>query len=701
MSDSYRIGIDIGGTFTDAVVMDEKSGDFHPVKVSSTPDDPSRAFMEAYTRGLANQDLTAEQVRFVVHGTTVATNTIIQQKGARIGLIASEGFSDVFEIAWQIRPNLYDLDYDKPPPLVPRHLCIGVPERIDAHGGLLVPMDEGAVYRAARKLAKDRVEAILVCFLHAYRDPTHERRAAEIIQEACPGLPVCISSDICPEYREYTRASTTAVNAALLPAVGAYVERLEDRLGNVNPGSGLFLMTSGGGIIASGTARQQPVQLIESGPAAGVIAASYIGQLAGFENLIALDIGGTTAKAALIEDGRPRLAAEFEVGDAAVATTTRDKGQGYPVKTPVIDLVEIGSGGGSIGHVDPGGALAVGPQSAGAAPGPACYGRGGSEPTLTDANLVLDRLNPDYFLGGELRLHKSLAKESIESRIAGPMNMDVEEAAAGLIEIANANMTGILQLVSVQKGVDPRAFVLVAFGGAGPLHAAALAMALHIRTVLVPPSPGVTTALGLLVTDLRHDYVRTYISKTDDLDLPGLSGIYGEFEENATRLLLSEGVSRSNILFVREADMRYTGQSYELRVPVGRLSKDLPEKLDAAFFAAHRRQYGFATRDEPTEIVNVRLSAVGAVPRPSRRQAPKGRPSAHAALKAERDVQMPGSAARAATAIYDRYRLKADNRFTGPAIVEEIDSTTFIPPGCTVNVDDYGNLVIDTGPGPP
>ena len=697
MRPSYRIGIDIGGTFTDAVVMDENTGDFHPVKVSSTPDDPSRAFMEAYTRGLDNQGLTARQVGFVVHGTTVATNTIIQQKGARIGLISSEGFSDLFEIAWQIRPNLYDLDYDKPPPLVPRHLCVGVPERIDAHGEVLVPLDEAAVYRAAGRLAEDGVEAILVCFLHAYLDPTHERRAAGIIREACPGLPVCISSDICPEYREYTRASTTAVNAALLPAVGAYVERLEDRLGAVNPGSGLFLMTSGGGIIASGTARQQPVQLIESGPAAGVIAASYVGRLAGYEDLIALDIGGTTAKAALIENGQPRLAAEFEVGDAAVATTTRDKGQGYPVKTPVIDLVEIGSGGGSIGHVDPGGALAVGPQSAGAAPGPACYGKGGSEPTLTDANLVLDRLDPGYFLGGELRLDKSLAKEALSRRIAGPLNLSVEEAAAGLIEIANANMTGILQLVSVQKGVDPRAFVLVAFGGAGPLHAAALARALHIRTVLVPPSPGVTTALGLLVTDLRHDYVRTYIERTDDLDVTRLSDIYREFEDHATGLLLSEGVSRDNIRFVREADMRYLGQSYELRVPVGRLSESLPRKMNDAFVTAHRRQYGFATREEPTEIVNVRLSGVGAVPRPSRRQVPKGGPSSRTALKAKRDVRMPGSTEPAPASIYDRYRLQANNRFTGPAIVEEIDSTTLVPPDCTVTVDDYGNLVIDVG----
>ena len=692
----HRIGIDIGGTFTDAVVMDETSGEFRPVKVPSTPDDPSRGFMEALTRGFEITKVRPEQVTFVVHGTTVATNTIIQHKGARVGLIASEGFRDVLEIAWQIRPDLYDIFYDKPVPLVPRHLCLGVPERVDSEGKVLVPLDEDAVRRSARRLRREKVEAIVICFLHSYRNPAHERRAARIIQREFPDLLLCTSSEVCPEYREYTRASTAAINAVLLPGVGNYVRRLEDRLRRKQLHSGLYLMTSGGGIIASETAKKQPVQLIESGPAAGVIAATFVAEQAGFKNVMALDIGGTTAKAALVEGGRPRLAAEFEVGETAVATTTRNKGRGYPVKTPVIDLVEIGAGGGSIGHVDPGGAMAMGPQSAGADPGPACYGTGGSEPTLTDANLVLGRINPDYFLGGEIGLKTSLAGEAILHRVALPLRMSVQEAARGMIEIANANMTGALQLTSVQKGIDPRSFVLVAFGGAGPLHAVALAQALGIHLVLVPPSPGVTSSLGLLVTDLRHDYVRTYITPTSGMDIGLLQRTYREFEKKAAALLLKEGVSRSKIRFVREVDMRYRGQSYELRVPVpaGRLGKKVVSEVNEGFFAAHRRSYGFAVSGEPTEIVNVCLSAIGSVPRPERREIPRGGASAGSALKGKRAVYMTQARRSVMTSIYDRYRLKAGNRFSGPAIVEEIDSTTLVPPGSKVKVDDCGNLLI-------
>ncbi len=694
----YRLGIDIGGTFTDAVVMDETTGDFWPVKVPSTPEDPSHGFMDALNKIFA-LEIAPEQIAFVVHGTTVATNTIIQHKGARVGLLTSQGFRDVLEIAWQIRPNLYDIFYEKPKPLVPRHLCFGVPERIDAEGKVLVPLDEEAVRRSARKLKRAGVEAIMICFLHSYRNPTHERQAAQIIREELPHLPVCISSDICPEYREYIRASTTAVNATLLPGVGSYIERLEGQTQRAKVPSGLYLMTSGGGIIASETAKEQPVQLIESGPAAGVIAASFVGGLAGCKNLIALDIGGTTAKAALIEEGQPRLATEFEVGEAAVATTTRNKGRGYPVKTPVIDLVEIGAGGGSIGSIDPGGALVVGPHSAGADPGPACYGKGGTEPTLTDANLVLGRLNPNYFLGGEIQLDEARAREAIRRHIANPLRMSVEEAAHGMIEIANANMRGALQLISVQKGIDPRGFVLVVFGGAGPLHAVALARALQIATVLVPPSPGVTSALGLLVTDLRHDYVRTYITLTKTMELSILQQTYREFEKKATELLLREGVIRSDIRFLREVDMRYQGQSYELRIPLpaGRFGKNLAMELNQKFFAAHQQSYGFAVTTEPTEIVNLRLSAIGSVPRPQCRELPRGRSSAKAALKTKRSVYMDDTHQPVPTAIYDRYQLRAGNRLAGPAIIEEIDSTTFLPPGCTAQVDGYGNLLIQVG----
>ena len=695
-STRFRVGIDIGGTFTDAVVLNESTGDIRPFKVSSTPEDPSVGFMQALTRAFDNLAVEPTQVSFAVHGTTVATNTILQNKGARVGLVASEGFRDILEIAWQIRPDIYDVFYDKPVPLVPRHLCAGVPERVDAEGSVLVPLDEEAVRRCGRRFKREQVEVVVICFLHSYCNLTHERRAAQILRDEFQFL-VCASSDICPEYREYSRASTAAVNAALLPEVGSYIERLEGRLQAAQVLSGLFLMTSGGGIIASDTARENPVQLVESGPAAGVIAAAFVAEIAGFENLIALDIGGTTAKAALIENGRPRMAKEFEVGEAAVATTTRNKGRGYPVKTPVIDLVEIGAGGGSIGHVDPGGALAVGPQSAGADPGPACYGMGGTEPTLTDANLALGRLNPDYFLGGELRLDRRLAEEAIGRRIAAPLKMSTAEAANGLIEIANAGMTGALQLVSVQKGIDPRGFVLVAFGGSGPLFAAALASALQIRRVLVPPSPGVTSALGLLATDLRHDYVRTYITPTAEMDIGVLKSAYGEFEEKAVALLLREGVERSQIRFVREVDMRYRGQSSELRIPLrnARLDESLASELNEDFSAAHQRSYGFAVMNEPTEIANICLSALGSVPRPKHREIPRGKASSEAALKAQRPVYLAPKQPPEPTNVYDRYGLESGNLLCGPAIVEEIDSTTFIPAGCSAEVDNYGNLLIE------
>ncbi len=692
----FRVGIDIGGTFTDAVVLNESTGDFRPVKVSSTPEDVSIGFMHALTRIFDNLGVKPQQVSFAVHGTTVATNIILQNKGARVGLITSEGFRDILEIAWQIRPDIYDVFYDKPIPLVPRYLCAGVPERVDAEGSVLVPLDEEAVRSCGRRFKREKVEVVVICFLHSYRNATHERRAAQILREEFQFL-ACASSDICPEYREYSRVSTAVVNAAVLPEVGSYIERLEGQLQAAHVLSGLFMMTSRGGIIASDTARENPVQLVESGPAAGVIAAVFVAEMAGFENLIALDIGGTTAKAALIENGRPTLASEFEVGQAAVVTTTRNKGQGYPVKTPVIDLVEIGAGGGSIGHVDPGGALVVGPQSAGANPGPACYGKGGIEPTLTDANLVLGRLNPDYFLGGELHLDRRLAEKAIRRYIADPLKMSITEAANGMIEIANAGMTGALQLVSVQKGIDPRGFVLVTFGGSGPLFAVALAGSLQIRTVLVPPSPGVTPALGLLTTDLRHDYVHTYITPTAEMDIGVLKSTYREFEEKAVALLLQEGVARSQICFVREVDMRYRGQSSELRIPLrsARLDEDLTSQLNEDFSAAHRRNYGFAVMTEPTEIVNICLSALGSVPRPKRRQIPQGKVSAEAALKAQRLVCIVPKECPESTNIYDRYRLKSGNRVCGPAIVEEIDSTILIPTGCSAEVDDYGNILIE------
>ena len=695
-----RVGIDIGGTFTDAVVMDQATGELFLVKVASTPTDPSEGFIEALGRAFAKHGVNPAQVIFTVHGTTVATNTIIEGKGARAGLVTSDGFRDVLEIAWQTRPSLYDVFFERPRPLIPRDLCLGVPERRRGDGVMEVPLDETAVRHAARTFRARGIEVIAIAFLHSYQNPESERRAAAIIAEEWPGVPVTLSAEICPEVGEYVRTSTTVVNAVLLPRVGAYIEEIERRLVDRGVTTGLHLMTSSGGIVAAETARGQPVQLIESGPAAGVIGAAFVGHLAGFEDLIALDIGGTTAKAALVERGAPRLANEFEVGAAAVATTTRNRGLGYPVKTAVIDLIEIGAGGGSIGHLDPGGALAVGPESAGAEPGPACYAKGGTEPTLTDANLVLGRLNPDYFLGGEAKLEVDLAREAIQQRLAERLGLSVPDAALGVVRIATAKMANALHLVSVGKGVDPRTLVLVACGGAGPLHAVSLARQLHIPTVVVPPHPGLCSALGLLLTDLRHDYVRAFRAETTSVDPSVMEETFEGMETAGGALLHREGVTAGDIRFVREVDMRYAGQSYSLRIPFPSVTATAAtlDALTAAFFEAHERTYGFAVRNEPTVVVNLRLTAIGAVARPRLRQLPASGTPLAGAEKAPRGVYFAGSGL-VPTRIYDRYRLEAGHRIDGPAIVEEMDSTTVVPPGASGTVDRVGNLVIATGSG--
>ncbi|MBM3740527.1 MAG: hydantoinase/oxoprolinase family protein, partial [Acidobacteria bacterium] len=462
-----RLGVDIGGTFTDAVMMDESTGEIRLVKMSSTPSDPSIGYADVVERILRESAVAASSVSYNIHGTTVATNTIIEGKGARTALVATEGFRDVFEIARQIRPKLYDIFCDKPKPLVPRRLCFEVPERLASDGLVLRPLDEEAVRAVARRIRDEQVEAVVVCLLHSYVNSAHERRVGEILRQELPGVYLSLSSDLCPEMREYFRASTTAINSLLMPVLTRYIERLEGRLSGIGVDAGLHLMTSAGGIISSRVAREEPVHLIESGPAAGVIAATHLGSLLGVQNIISFDMGGTTAKAGLVEGGTPKVVPHFEVGSAAVA---ENRSAGYPVRTSVVDLVEIGAGGGSIAWVDPGGGLRVGPQSGGADPGPACYNKGQAAACITDANLLLGRLNPDYFLGGEHKLYPELAAEAI-GRLALQLGLTPIAAAQGIIEIANANMVAAIRLISVQRGFDPREFVLVAFGGAGPLHA--------------------------------------------------------------------------------------------------------------------------------------------------------------------------------------------------------------------------------------
>ena len=530
MNFRYRLGVDIGGTFTDATLINEETGEIRVGKVPSTPQDPSHGFMEATHRILREAGVSPDEVGYVVHGTTVATNSIIEGKVARTGFITTDGFRDLLEIQRQIRPSLYDLHFEKPRPLTPRYLCFGVPERLDAQGNVLTPLDESAVRNAAEQLRQEDVESIAVCFLHAYINPSHEKRTGEILRETLPDTIISLSSEVAPEFREYFRASTTVINASIRPVVGRYLQSIEARLRAEGLEAELLVMQSSGGVFTFAAASEKPVFMVESGPAAGVIAATYLGTTLECPDVISFDMGGTTAKAGLIQNGTPTITKDYEVGTAAQTGVGASRGAGYPIRTPVIDLVEIGAGGGSIAWVDSGGVLRVGPQSAGADPGPVCYGAGGTEPTITDANLVLGRLNPSFFLGGEIELDVEAARRAIQEKCADPLNLDLVEAAHGIVEIANAAMVNALRLVSVQRGYDPRDFVLTAFGGAGPVHANRLAEEIDAPTTIIPMSPGTTSAMGLLVTDLKHDYSTTLIQHVDQLDTAAVEETYRELE---------------------------------------------------------------------------------------------------------------------------------------------------------------------------
>ncbi|MDE2740704.1 MAG: hydantoinase/oxoprolinase family protein [Gemmatimonadota bacterium] len=691
---AYRLGVDIGGTFTDIALIDEATGQIYTGKVSSTPQDPSGGFMEAVQRLLAKHQVAAQDVAYIVHGTTVATNAIIEGKVAPTGFITTEGFRDMLEIARQIRPTLYDLQFEKPRPLVPRHRCFGVPERLDASGAELTPLDEDALRQVADKLRDEGVESIAVCFLHAYANPVHERRAGEIIAEVFPEAVVSLSAEVAPEFREYLRASTTVINSCIRPVVARYLQRIEDRLAQAGIAAELLVMQSSGGVYTFAAARQKPVYMVESGPAAGVIAAAHLGQTRGYDQVISFDMGGTTAKAGLIQGGAPSVTKDYEVGTTAQTGVGATRGAGYPIRTPVIDLVEIGAGGGSIAWVDPGGILRVGPQSAGADPGPVCYGQGGTQPTVTDANLVLGRLNPNYFLGGEIALDPTAAQRAIEQHCAQPLGMDLVEAAHGIVEIANTAMVNALRLVSVQRGYDPRDFALVAFGGAGPAHANRLAALTEIPVAIIPQSPGTASALGLLVTDLKHDYATTHIQRLDQVAPQALEQTFRELETQGRETLGREGMAEAAMDFRRQADLRYVGQSHELTLPLtnGALGSAQLEQLLEQFHRTHDRAYGFSAPGEDVELVSVRLSAIGQIAKPALALLAKA--TEEATAKGQRPVYFAESGGFVDCPVYDRYALGAGAVVRGPAIIEEIDSTTVVHPHYQVRVDEVGQMVL-------
>ena len=689
----FRLGVDIGGTFTDATLVDEASGRVHICKLSSTPADPSEGFLRITSRILDQAGVPPGAVSYVVHGTTVATNSIIEGRLAPTGFVTTEGFRDLLEIQRQIRASLYDVHFEKPPPLVPRHRCFGVPERLDATGEVVRPLDEPALRETAGRLRDEGVESIAVCFLHSYVNPAHEQRAGEILREQFGAEAVSLSCEVAPDFREYFRASTTVINAGIRPAVARYLERIETRLREAGLQAPLLLMQSSGGVYSFRAAAEKPVFMVESGPAAGVIAAAALGERLGRRDLISFDMGGTTAKAGLVQDGAPGLTKEYEVGSAAVSGEHGAKGGGYPIRSSVIDLVEIGAGGGSIAWIDRGGALRVGPRSAGADPGPACYGAGGREPTITDANLVLGRLDPGYFLGGEIRLDVEAAERAVREGCAEPLGLETVEAARGIVEIANAAMAGALRRISIQRGYDPRDFTLVAFGGAGPVHGNRLARELEIPELLVPPSPGTFSAMGLLATDLRHDFNATHLEPLAPAGAQRLASALETLETQGRRALAADGVDPARMGFVRQLDLRYVGQSYELGVEVDDAGFPAEEvrRLAGRFHEEHERAYGFKAPEEPVEVVTIRLSAVGEISRPELRRLEADAGSGPAG---SRPVYFEEAGGFADCPVYERSGLGAGARICGPAVVQELDSTTLMHPGYRADVDEFGNLLI-------
>ena len=716
---STRTAIDIGGTFTDLVYLDEITGKIGLGKTSTTPS----YFEEGVITTLKEANLC--DVHFMAHGTTVIINTLTERKGAVTALITTRGFRDVLEIQRANRPDLYNLLFTKSKPFVPRRLRLEVTERMNYKGEVLIPLVEDEVRTAIAEARRQGAEAIAICFLHSYANPAHEQRAAEIVREAWPGVDITASHELTNEWREFQRTSTAVLDAYVKPVARRYLDGLSSRLDEVGIGSqARYAMQSNGGISRFETASRTPINLVESGPVGGVIGATVIGKLLGEQNLITLDIGGTTAKSSLVEHSTVRLTSDYFI--ERTPTTA-----GYPIKVPVVDIVEIGAGGGSIAWIDPAGALKVGPRSAGAEPGPAAYGRGGSEPTVTDANIIVGRINPEYFLGGSIHLDVARAREAVAT-IARPLGVGIEQAALGIIRIANANMIHLLKLVSVRQGRDPRDFAIVAFGGGGSMHATSLARDMRIPCVIVPPAPAHFSAWGMLVSDLRHDLVQTKLMRTAQMEMTEFSAAWRELEEKMREIFADEHIMPKDVIFARSADMRYLGQEHTVNVPIpggtgddagilsgGQVStpagqpqgptppysatlaptarpysEEQRRQIESKFHELHEQLYTFR-QGSPIEIVNLRLTGFGAVRKPeSQRIAANA--DTQRAFKGTRLVDFD-DLGRYETSIYERERLEAGAALEGPAVVEEAAASTLLLPRQKLYVDSFGNLIIETG----
>ena len=692
---TFRAGVDIGGTFTDIVLLGDR-GERYTKKVSSTVDDYARAITEGLSQLLAEIDGEARGIAELLHGTTVASNAILEHKGAKTGLITTKGFRDVLEIRNLRMPRLYDMSWTKPPPLVPRRLRVEVDERVNAQGGIDAPLDEASVERAVRFLVEERVEGIAVCLLHSYLNPAHELRVKEIVSRLAPDVTLCVSAQVLPVINEYERSSTTVINGYVRPIVERYLNRLTGEVKRIGIDAPLLLMQSNGGLTTANAAAVTPMHIIESGPAAGVVGVQALTRLVGIDKAISFDMGGTTAKASLIENGELTRATEYQVGAGIVLGSRLLSGAGYTLKVPAIDLAEVGAGGGSILWIDAGGALQIGPHSAGAVPGPVCYDQGGTEPTVTDANVVLGYINPAQLGGGALKLNAGKARAVIAEKIARPLGMSVEEAAYGAHLIAASNMIRALKAVSSERGRDPRDYALVAFGGNGPVFAAGMAEAMHIPQVLIPPSAGVFSSFGLLYAEVEYYFTRTRKRLLRALDPAEAQDIIEGLEAEARAQLSADGFAPERIELRRSASLHYQGQSFELRVSLaaGPLDQAALAALEEAFGVEHERTYGHrAGVEEPVELVSLEVIGRGIpdMPRAASAAAASLAPDIAIAEPARRAYFGPAQGWLEAR-IVNRSALKAPH--AGPCIVEEYDATCLVPPGWNARLDAHGNIVL-------
>jgi N-methylhydantoinase A/oxoprolinase/acetone carboxylase beta subunit len=684
-----RLGVDVGGTFTDLIYVDDEAGTILIHKIASTPDDPSQGTVKGIRELTEQAEVTPADLDQVFHGTTIATNIVIEHNGATVGMITTEGYRDILHIARHKKPlnfsNYQDLPWQRYP-LVRRRYRLSVPERIAADGEVLVPLDEGRAREQVRRLKEMGVDAVAVCFLFSFLNGEHERRVAEIVREEFPDAFLSVSSEVLPQYREYERFSTVALNAFVGPKVAGYVRRLEDELRSLGVRTGLHLMSSASGVVTAQGAVERPVNLLMSGPVAGVVGGIWVGRQAGFENVITLDVGGTSADIGLSQGGNLRMK---HLLDTRVGP--------YQAMIPMVDVDTIGAGGGSIAYVDGGGIFRSGPRSAGAVPGPAAYGRGGVEPTSTDAMVNLGWLQPENFLGGSMELRPELARRAFQP-LAEALGMSVEEASMGAIQIASHLMVQSIEENSVRKGYDPRDFALVAEGGAGPMFAANIAAEVGTPAVIVPPYPGVTAALGLLVTDSVYEYVTTTYQRISQLNARELQARFEELEEQARDQLERDGIPRERRVIQRVADCRYLGQGYELRVEAesGEIDANWAAKLAAQFHDAHEREYSRRFEESDIEIPNIRVRGIGLIEPLQMREVDRAGESPAAALRHEREAwfRVDGELRELPTKFYDRTQLVAGNRVQGPAVINQYDTTTVIPPGLTAEIDRFGNILI-------